>query len=75
MHLDSRNGTLTPSNEPHPSLCEALAGRLEFASIVDVDPGVRDALATLGEWMRTGECGSEAVAAWLVGSVRDAQLW
>ena len=34
---------------------------------------VREALATPGEWLRGGEFGSEAVAAWLVGVHRDVQ--
>jgi hypothetical protein len=53
-----------------PSLCEDFASRLELAAVVDVDQEVRDALATLGEWMRTGEFGTREVAHWLVGSFR-----
>jgi hypothetical protein len=47
-----------------------LADRLDLAAVVDVDSGVRDALATLGEWMRTGHFDRLAIAQWLLG-VRD----
>jgi hypothetical protein len=54
-----------------PSACEALAGRLELAAIVDVDREVRDALATLAEWMRTGDYGTVEIARWLGSVHRD----
>jgi hypothetical protein len=85
------NGTLTPSFEPHPcastpgsapargtgilSVCQALAARLDLAAVVDVDPGVRNALATLGEWMRTGDYGTVEIAAWLGSVHRDVAPW
>jgi hypothetical protein len=56
-----------------PSACEALAARLEFASVVDVTPEVRAALAQLGEWLQTGDYGTREIAAWLVGARRDVQ--
>jgi hypothetical protein len=58
-----------------PSLCEDFASRLELAAVVDMTPEVRAALATLGEWMRTGEFRTLEVAHWLVGSFcfRDAR--
>jgi hypothetical protein len=56
-----------------PSLVEDLADRLEFASVVDVDTQVRDALVTLGEWLRTGEYGTTEIARWLVGNFRDGR--
>jgi hypothetical protein len=63
---------LSPTYGPGclPTLCQTLADRLDLAAVVDVDPGVRDALATLGEWMRTGHFDRLAIAQWLLG-VRD----
>jgi hypothetical protein len=85
------NGTLTPTepHPSHtgpllcaprqgtgvPSLCEALAARLELAAIVDVDYQVRDALVLLGEWLRTGDYGTVEIARWLVTVHRDVQPW
>jgi hypothetical protein len=58
-----------------PSLVEALAARLEFASVVDVDTEVRAALATLAEWMRTGNFERVAIAQWLADVHLDVQPW
>jgi hypothetical protein len=71
-------GTLPGSDQQGsglPSLCQALADRLEFAAVVDVDNEVRDALATLAEWMRSGNFDRLTVASWLVGVHRDVQPW
>jgi hypothetical protein len=52
-----------------------LAARLEVASVVDVDTEVRAALATLAEWMRTGNFERVAIAQWLADVHLDVQPW
>ena len=43
--------------------------------MVDVDTEVRDALAVLAEWMRSGHFDRLNIARWLVGVHRDVAPW